>query len=140
MTDDTPLLGIGKILERMMDHAPGTRTPPESWPARFRFKCLACEDLGVERYIHPEHPDVAHMRPCTHCDQGKKTLAAWLAPAKSSDNDIRSGPWYGMSQDEVDRIQARCCTHDPLPAVPQRPALPARTALHELVPEPVGSR
>jgi hypothetical protein len=128
--DDT-LTGIGRALERAMEHAPGRRLPPEQWPPRFRHRCLACQDLGVEFYgvADPTHGGLyagSHapaclcsqctaIRPCVHCDEGKRVLEAWTAPAKPGDRESRPGPWYGMDPDRIGRILSRPCGHDLLP-------------------------
>lgn len=105
------LTWLGTLLERVMEHAPGTRTPPEQWPKRYRYKCLACSDLGVEYYAHPEYPDRPYARPCIHCEMGRQTLEAWCGPG-SRDRESRPGPWHDMSDEDIARIRARPCRHD----------------------------
>ncbi len=107
------LTELGRVFERVMEHR---RIPDEELPGYYRKLCLACEDTGVEGYLHAEHPDYRYMRPCTHCAQGKLVLSAWTkGGGKDGKHEYSAGPYYGMSAGQISGILSRPCAHPPLP-------------------------
>ena len=132
-------VSLGKILERMMQHS----IPDEDMPRQYRYRCLACKDVGVEFYLHPDYPDRSYARPCKHCTLGRVTLKTWRKPPRKSrktGEHLDPVVWANLSDEDVNAILALPCAHVPVPEPVVAPLVtPASssTANEPIPPDPV---
>jgi len=125
-------VALGKILERMMQHS----IPDEDMPRQYRYRCLACKDIGVEFYLHPDYPDRSYARPCKHCTLGQVILKQWRkAPSHSRKTKEALEPvaWSELTDFDVLAILALPCAHVPVPE--PAPVVVTPAAANEPIPQ-----
>jgi hypothetical protein len=106
---------VRQLLDDFRARMEARSVPEELWPSRYRFRCWACEDRGVEYYDHPDFPDLPFCRPCPHCEKGQEIFRAWTRPKGALSPEDKGGLWRGLSRKVVLSIYHKPCEHPMLP-------------------------